>query len=105
MSFPHISHTPRKPADLHVLLKRFTGLRILVVGDLMLDVYRIATATRISPEAPVPVLLDPTIEYRLGGAGAVAAMCAVLGAEVSLAGVLGTDSRGQQIQLLLILSL
>lgn len=72
--------------------------RILIVGDVMLDVYRIATATRISPEAPVPVLLNPRAEYRLGGAGAVAAMCKDLGAVVDLVGVVGFDGPGEVIR-------
>ena len=70
-------------------------LRVLVVGDVMLDIYRIATATRISPEAPVPILLNPRTEYRLGGAGAVAAMCRALGGEVTLIGVIGCDRHGE----------
>lgn len=72
----------------------FIRPRILVVGDIMLDHYRIANATRISPEAPVPVLLNSESEFRLGGAGAVAAMCAALEAEVVLIGVVGEDNAG-----------
>ncbi len=79
------------------LLERLTGVKVLVVGDVMLDVYRVGLATRISPEAPVPVLLNPTTEYRLGGAAAVAAMCAALGAEVCLVGVIGADTSGQDV--------
>lgn len=71
--------------------------KVLVVGDVMLDHYRIAEATRISPEAPVPVLLNPREEFRLGGAGAVATMCAALGAEVALIGIVGNDSNGRRI--------
>lgn len=75
--------------------------KILVVGDIMLDHYRIGAATRISPEAPVPVLLNPTDEYRLGGAGAVAAMCAALGAEVALMGAVGHDHSARKVGWLL----
>lgn len=75
--------------------------RILVVGDVMLDHYRIADATRISPEAPVPVLLNPRDEYRLGGAGAVAAMCAALGANVCLISVTGPDADSNRLNYLL----
>lgn len=77
-----------------VAFDRIAQVRILVIGDIMLDVDRVGEATRISPEAPVPVLLNPRTEYRLGGAGAVAAMCAALGARVILIGVLGQDSSG-----------
>ena len=68
-----------------------SGVKVLVVGDVMLDHYRIAEATRISPEAPVPVLLGSCDEYRLGGAAAVAGMCAALRAETQLIGVVGLD--------------
>jgi len=79
-------------------LQQITDKRILIVGDVMLDVYRIASATRISPEAPVPVLLNPTVEYRLGGAGAVAAMCRALGAQVDLMGCVGFDLAGEHVR-------
>lgn len=69
--------------------------RILVIGDVMLDIYRIGNATRISPEAPVPVLLNPREEQRPGGAAAVASMCAALGAEVVLLSVTGKDRYGE----------
>lgn len=78
--------------------QRIAHKKILVVGDVMLDVYRIAAATRISPEAPVPVLLNPVTEYRLGGAGAVAAMCRALGASVDLIGVVGFDRHGERVR-------
>lgn len=77
------------------LLNRIQGIKVLVVGDVMLDVYRVGEATRISPEAPVPVLLNPKTEQRPGGAAAVAAMCAALGAEVVLLGVTGKDRHGE----------
>lgn len=83
------------------LLNRLRGVRVLVVGDVMLDHYRVGQATRISPEAPVPVLLNPCDEFRLGGAGAVAAMCAALRADVRLAGIIGEDSGGRQVSRLL----
>lgn len=85
------------------LIDRLAGMspRILVVGDIMLDHNRIAAATRISPEAPVPVLLNPRSEFRLGGAGAVAAMCAALGAEVCLSGIVGDDPPGRRVLALL----
>lgn len=77
------------------VLNRIQGVKVLVVGDVMLDLYRVGDATRISPEAPVPVLLNPTTEQRPGGAAAVAAMCAALGAEVVLLGVTGRDRHGE----------
>lgn len=86
--------------DLRNLLQR-PDVRIMVVGDVMLDYYRIAQATRISPEAPVPVLLNSRDEYRLGGAAAVAGMCAALGAETWLIGVVGMDRSGEIVRELL----
>lgn len=77
---------------------------ILVIGDVMLDHYRIGDATRISPEAPIPVLVNARDEYRLGGAAAVAAMCAALGADTGLIGVTGNDEAGRLLHSLLLTS-
>jgi D-glycero-beta-D-manno-heptose-7-phosphate kinase len=71
--------------------------RVLVVGDVMLDRYWYGDASRISPEAPVPVLLFRQEEYRLGGAANVAANCAALGATTRLLSVVGRDSAGRQL--------
>src|SRR5205085_12296373 len=71
--------------------------RVLVVGDVMLDRYLYGDATRISPEAPVPVLLFREEEFRLGGAANVAANCAALGAKTRLLAVVGRDSAGRQL--------
>lgn len=87
--------------NLETIVSRFSQAKILVIGDVMLDHYRIAEATRISPEAPVPVLLNPHSEYRLGGAAAVASMCAALGAKTTLIGVVGDDAGGSRIERLL----
>ena len=75
--------------------------RVLVVGDVMLDRYWYGDASRISPEAPVPVLLFREEEYRLGGAANVAANCAALGAMTRLLSVVGRDSAGRQLGALL----
>lgn len=77
------------------LLDRFRGVRVLVVGDLMLDVYLRGGASRISPEAPVPVVrvLD---EWRaLGGAANVAANLVALGASSPVVGVVGADGAAE----------
>lgn len=83
------------------VLSRIAGLKVLVVGDAILDVYTIADAVRISPEAPVPILVNPRTEYRPGGASAVAMMCSALGAETVLLGVTGNDRDGQHLTNLL----
>ena len=75
--------------------------RVLVVGDVMLDRYWYGDATRISPEAPVPVLLFREEELRLGGAANVAANCAALGAATRLLSVVGRDEPGRQLTALL----
>ena len=71
--------------------------RVLVVGDVMLDRYWYGDASRISPEAPVPVLLFREEEYRLGGAANVAANCAALGAQTTLLSVVGKDDAGARL--------
>src|SRR5438445_10452038 len=75
--------------------------RVLVVGDVMLDRYWYGDASRISPEAPVPVLLFREEEYRLGGAANVAANCAKLGALTLLLAVVGMDEAGERLEKLL----
>ena len=76
-------------------IKEFARKRVLVVGDLMLDEYIDGSADRISPEAPIPVLLQKSVSHRLGGAGNVAANAAALGSTVTLIGVVGKDARGK----------
>jgi rfaE bifunctional protein kinase chain/domain len=75
--------------------------RVLVVGDVMLDRYWYGDATRISPEAPVPVLLWQREEMRPGGAANVARNCAALGARTRLLSVVGRDAAGGAIARLL----
>ncbi len=76
------------------ILKEFKGKRILVVGDVMLDAYILGKVTRVSPEAPVPVVALDKKENRIGGAGNVALNLKNLGASPIIASVLGTDSEG-----------
>jgi rfaE bifunctional protein kinase chain/domain len=71
--------------------------RILVVGDVMLDRYWFGDVTRISPEAPVPVVKVERTEERPGGAANVARNCAALGAQVGLLSVVGADEAGQSL--------
>lgn len=71
--------------------------RVLVVGDVMLDRYWYGDATRISPEAPVPVVLWQREEERLGGAANVARNCAALGAPTTLLSVTGRDEAGERV--------
>ena len=73
------------------------AIRILVVGDVMLDRYWFGDVSRISPEAPVPVVKVDRVEERPGGAGNVARNCAALGARVSLLSVVGADEAGHSL--------
>ncbi len=72
--------------------------RILVVGDIMLDRYWFGEVSRISPEAPVPIVRVQKREERLGGAANVARNAATLGAAVGLLGVVGQDEAGDVIE-------
>src|SRR5437879_8720939 len=73
------------------LIDRFRRLKTLVIGDLMLDHYIWGTVSRISPEAPVPVVQVSRETEMPGGAGNVAINMAALGAEVHVVGLLGED--------------
>jgi len=77
------------------------AVRILVVGDVMLDRYWFGDVSRISPEAPVPVVRIERRDARLGGAANVARNAAALGAHCGLLGVVGADEAGQQVAELL----
>jgi len=74
------------------LIARFTGTPVLVVGDVMLDRFIVGDVSRISPEAPVPVVRFRSEHVRLGGAANVAHNLVALGAQVSLVGVVGKDA-------------
>jgi len=76
----------------------FERAHILVVGDVMLDRYWHGTSSRISPEAPVPVVKIGQTDDRPGGAGNVALNMAALGCNVSLIGVVGADEAGSILQ-------
>jgi len=75
--------------------------RVLVVGDVMLDRYWFGDVSRISPEAPVPIVKVDRIEDRPGGAANVARNVAALGAQSSLLSVVGRDEPGRSLQQLL----
>lgn len=72
----------------------FKGARVLVVGDVMLDRYWFGDVSRISPEAPVAVVLFRKERMNAGGAANVARNCAALGAKTQLLSVVGDDNEG-----------
>jgi D-glycero-beta-D-manno-heptose-7-phosphate kinase len=75
----------------HELIDRFASRRVTVFGDVMLDRFMIGRVARISPEAPVPVVVFDHEEVRLGGAANVAHNLRALGGAVDLIGVIGED--------------
>lgn len=85
-------------ARAHDLIDRFASRRITVVGDVMLDRFLIGRVSRMSPEAPVPVVVFDHEEVRLGGAANVANNLRELGAAVDLVGVIGHDESGAQLR-------
>ncbi|HEY2544858.1 MAG TPA: PfkB family carbohydrate kinase, partial [Candidatus Acidoferrum sp.] len=80
------------------LIPKLRGKRMGVLGDLMLDRYLWGTATRLSPEAAVPVVDFVSQSECLGGAGNVAANLAALGAHVETFGAIGSDEPGRALQ-------
>lgn len=83
------------------MLEKVAQVRLLVVGDVMLDRYWFGEVSRISPEAPVPVVKVEREENRLGGAANVARNAAALGAKTALLSVVGDDDPGKALQRLL----
>ena len=76
------------------LIPLFVGRTVLVLGDVMLDRYVSGEVSRISPEAPIPVLRVTAARASLGGAANVAHNVAALGARAILVGVIGADDAG-----------
>ena len=83
------------------IVNAMSGVRALVVGDVMVDQFIIGRVSRISPEAPVPVVDHERDEYRAGGAANVALNVRSLGGAVDLVGLIGVDSNGDRLRDLL----
>src|SRR6185312_7839713 len=82
---------------LPALVDRFAGLPVLVVGDVMLDRFIVGRVTRISPEAPVPIVQFQSEHLRLGGAANVAHNIVALGGRPVLVGVVGADPAAERL--------
>jgi rfaE bifunctional protein kinase chain/domain len=99
------THTPSRllPTDAYRQAEapQLDAVRLLVVGDVMLDRYWFGDVSRISPEAPVPVVRIERREERLGGAANVARNAAALGAHCGLLGVVGNDEAGDSVEQIL----
>jgi rfaE bifunctional protein kinase chain/domain len=89
------------PLDAHALFERMRSRNVLVVGDLMIDEWIWGTVTRISPEAPVPVVAVNDHSFTLGGAGNVANNLRALGGKVTFAGSVGSDEFADRVRELL----
>jgi rfaE bifunctional protein kinase chain/domain len=101
MSAPIPSRLVEADSYRHAQVPALEKVRLLVVGDVMLDRYWFGDVSRISPEAPVPVVRIERREERLGGAANVARNAAALGAHCGLLGVVGADEAGSQVEQLL----
>jgi D-beta-D-heptose 7-phosphate kinase/D-beta-D-heptose 1-phosphate adenosyltransferase len=80
------------------IVEGFARTKVLVVGDIMLDRFLVGRVTRISPEAPVPVVAFDHEMHRLGGAANVAHNVRALGGGVALVGVIGRDESGDRLE-------
>ena len=83
-------------AALQHLLSTVPGVRVACVGDLMIDRFVYGEVTRVSPEAPIPVLARDRELVMLGAAGNVARNVAALGGHVCLVGLVGGDGEGHE---------
>ena len=83
------------------LINGFSRLKVLIIGDLMIDSYTWGRVSRISPEAPVPVVSLQRKETRVGGAANVALNLRALGAPTTLFSVIGKDAEGAELDSLL----
>ncbi|NPA39892.1 MAG: D-glycero-beta-D-manno-heptose-7-phosphate kinase [Thermodesulfobacteria bacterium] len=89
-----------KPEVLEKIEGNISNIKLIVIGDCILDRYFFGEVNRISPEAPVPVFDLKVIQYRLGGAANVAANLRGLGVDVDLVGVVGEDDKGRVLKAL-----
>jgi rfaE bifunctional protein kinase chain/domain len=86
---------PLAPERASRLVSAFSTTHVLVIGDAMLDTFLVGRVTRISPEAPVPVVAFQHQTHRIGGAANVAHNITALGGHATLIGVIGQDDNGQ----------
>src|SRR4051794_11075151 len=92
---PQGSQLPAEMLDQTVgLVEKFKNQRVLVVGDAILDEYLLGDCSRISPEAPVPILRVHSSRHVLGGAANTAANIVSLGGKATLIALVGTDEGG-----------
>lgn len=90
-----------EPSDLGALIEKLGTVRILVLGDVMLDRFVFGAVERMSPEAPIPVLRIEGERTMAGGAANVARNLSALGAKAKLIGLVGRDAAGKELEALL----
>src|SRR2546423_15628854 len=83
--------------DFDALAQAISGRTVLCIGDIMLDEFVYGEVSRISPEAPAPVIAAQRSEIHIGGAGNVARNVASLGARCIFVGLVGADDAGRQL--------
>jgi D-beta-D-heptose 7-phosphate kinase/D-beta-D-heptose 1-phosphate adenosyltransferase len=98
---PAVAERAPHDSELAAVVRAFPAARVLVLGDLILDRYVNGQASRLSPEAPIPVLRPTGTHATLGGAANVALNVATLGGQVWLCGVVGDDAAGAEVGRLL----
>jgi len=86
---------PVKKIDIQSVFDAFNQFNILIIGDVMIDSYLWGKVNRISPEAPVPIIMSSKQENRLGGAANVALNVQALGAKPILCSVVGKDTKSR----------
>lgn len=91
-----------KQAEITQFFAHLTQLKVVVIGDVMVDAYAWGHTERMSPEAPVPVVQIKRTENRPGGAANVALNLAAMGVQASLVSLLGTDTAGKELEALLL---
>lgn len=79
------------------IFEDFNKLKVMIIGDVMVDSYIFGKVDRISPEAPIPILLTKKREFRLGGAANVALNIQALGATPILCAIIGSDENGEKL--------
>lgn len=86
---------------MNIQIPAFENVNVLIVGDVMLDRYWSGDTSRVSPEAPIPVVHVRKTEEKPGGAGNVAVNVAALGAKATLLGMVGNDQAGDNLEKIL----
>src|ERR1700722_11585605 len=97
LTVPMVKDRPPRPENQVIRPMDFSNATILCLGDIMLDRFAYCDTERISPEAPVPVLLLKRTQSMLGGVGNVARNITALGGKAVLLGLLGRDQAGQEV--------